>query len=199
MRRYLASFLFLALTGCGDKFVSFPGSGGSGGEGTGGSGGASSSESATGTGGRGATTASTSGSSTSSGCVAKTCIDYGFNCGWADDGCGNQLDCGLCKDVEFCNSNLCDKTSCQKALEDNSTVPALDMSEYNAFLGVLNCVCHDPATSSVCGSNLESQTMCGNNGWDTGNITQDFLDNNPIGSCCSTECTIELAGCRGQL
>lgn len=199
MRRYLVASLFLALVGCGKPFVGFPG-GTTGEGGTGGTGGSAATSTGStggsegGSGGRGATT-----TSTGSGCIPKTCADYGFNCGGTDDGCGNQLFCGHCNDVEFCNVGVCDKTPCQKALEDNSTVPGLDMTEYNFFLGALNCVCHDPATSSVCGSNLESQTMCGNNGWNTGNLTQDFLDNNPIGSCCSMECAVELAECRNQL
>lgn len=164
--------------------------GGAGGAGGGGGG-------AGGSGGAGGTR--TSGTGGEGGCVPKTCRDYNFNCGEPEDGCGNVIECGSCSAVEFCDIGVCTKSACQVALEDATTIPGLNQTETDSYLAVLNCVCHDPATSSVCGSNLESQTMCGNNGWNTGNITQDFLDNNPIGSCCSMQCDIELAGCREQL
>ena len=32
-----------------------------------------------------------------SGCLPRTCLAQGFNCGPAGDGCGNQLSCGSCK------------------------------------------------------------------------------------------------------
>ena len=165
MQRYLATSLLFALIGCGSPFVnSSTGSAG----GSGGSGG--SSETSSGTGGSGGRATTATSSSGSGGCVAFNCKDFGLNCGVIDDGCGMQLDCGSCGDVEFCNANVCDKSACQAALEDNSTVPTLDADAHDAFLGVLNCICHDPATSSVCGSNQESQMMCGNNGWDSGQL-----------------------------
>ncbi|MGD0677688.1 MAG: hypothetical protein ABSC94_19905 [Polyangiaceae bacterium] len=41
----------------------------------------------------------------SSGCVSTTCSDLGFDCGYAGDGCGNELDCGgvvACSSPAYC-------------------------------------------------------------------------------------------------
>jgi hypothetical protein len=35
-------------------------------------------------------------------CVAKTCLQEGFNCGPAGDGCGNELQCGSCVGPKTC-------------------------------------------------------------------------------------------------
>jgi hypothetical protein len=35
-------------------------------------------------------------------CRAKTCADWGFNCGPAGDGCGGSLSCGTCTAPQFC-------------------------------------------------------------------------------------------------
>ncbi len=37
-----------------------------------------------------------------SACVPKTCAQQGFNCGPADDGCGNLLQCGSCQAPQIC-------------------------------------------------------------------------------------------------
>lgn len=188
MNRIFNGLCGLFLIACGDGFVTF-------GSGSGGSTSASSGDTVSTT---VSTTVAGSGGTGGASCTSKTCQDYGFNCGTINDGCGHQLNCGTCSKVEFCNLGVCDKTECQMALEDNSKIPT-DVLEKKSYFSVLNCVCHNPATSWMCGSNLESQTMCGNSGFDTGNITQKFLDNDPIGPCCSLACWQNLAGCRNQL
>jgi hypothetical protein len=44
--------------------------------------------------------------------MGKTCADLGANCGSANDGCGNMLDCGTCTGTDGCGAggtpNVCD-------------------------------------------------------------------------------------------
>jgi hypothetical protein len=48
-----------------------------------------------------------------SSCTPKTCAELGYSCGYAGDGCGNQLDCGgasACPSPEYCGgggANVC--------------------------------------------------------------------------------------------
>lgn len=43
------------------------------------------------------------------GCKSKTCLDQGFDCGIADDGCGGKIDCGTCVNEYFiCGGNNID-------------------------------------------------------------------------------------------
>src|SRR5262245_44828126 len=74
-------------------------------------------------GARGASTSTSSGASTTtiSGggatpCNPKTCFDLGFDCGPADDGCGNAIDCGTCTTGETCGGGgkpgVCGAATC---------------------------------------------------------------------------------------
>ncbi len=40
-------------------------------------------------------------------CQPKTCEDFGFTCGTMDNGCGQKIDCGKCKEHEKCQSHQC--------------------------------------------------------------------------------------------
>ena len=40
-------------------------------------------------------------------CEPETCITLGFECGKADDSCGNELDCGDCLRGEVCEEGIC--------------------------------------------------------------------------------------------
>lgn len=37
-------------------------------------------------------------------CVARTCKDLGFDCGWTGDGCGNSIFCGTCQSPQVCGA-----------------------------------------------------------------------------------------------
>ena len=44
-------------------------------------------------------------------CQTKTCAQLGFNCGPAGDGCGAQINCGVCNAPQTCGGggtpNVC--------------------------------------------------------------------------------------------
>ena len=42
-----------------------------------------------------------------SACIAKTCADLGYKCGFAFDGCGGTLNCGNCTSGKVCSSYQC--------------------------------------------------------------------------------------------
>lgn len=136
-------------------------------------------------------------------CIPKTCNDYGFNCGKADNGCGFQLDCGFCSALESCGGSgkpgVCGRTPCQSVLDQTTMVNNLTGTDLSAYYAALNCVCHNPQTTNQCGSDINSQTLCGMGGANTGSITQDFFANDAIGPCCAQQCAGELTVCRGQL
>lgn len=45
---------------------------------------------------------SNSTSSSSSGCLPKSCLDYGYNCGQTIDSCGGTISCGTCPNTQTC-------------------------------------------------------------------------------------------------
>jgi hypothetical protein len=51
-----------------------------------------------------------------SACVPQTCAQLGFDCGPADDGCGNQLNCGSCQSPQICGGGgfpgVCGDSAC---------------------------------------------------------------------------------------
>jgi len=45
-------------------------------------------------------------------CTPKTCADLAKECGFANDGCGNNLNCGNCGTGEICNAGTCEVDTC---------------------------------------------------------------------------------------
>jgi len=187
-------------TGCVQSFssLSFPDDGGA----EGGAGGGSDIDAGTDSSVKDGASSSSASTSSSGGCVKKTCVSYGFNCGNADDGCGHILDCGLCSALQSCGgagvNGVCGVTPCQAALNNVTNVSLLAGSDLSVYYGVLNCVCHTVNTTNQCGFDSASQLLCGTGGDNTGNITQNFLSNDMIGPCCAQQCVTELKLCRGQ-
>lgn len=56
----------------------------------------SSSAASTGSGGSNASTGSSNSIGSGGNCEPQTCLDQGFDCGVANNGCGHKLDCGEC-------------------------------------------------------------------------------------------------------
>jgi hypothetical protein len=109
-------------------------------------------------------------------CVPKSCVDQGLGCGLAGDGCGNQLDCGVCPagkscggggvpsqcGAPACNPRVCVAGDCGKM--GNNCGGQIDCGNCAAgstcggggpnICGVLACnplVCPAPAAGSACG------------------------------------------------
>lgn len=154
------SMFALTLAGCGDGFdAGFdtkdagPGSGGPGpassssavGGGEAGSGGYGSGPGGWGGGGQGSVSSSSAASSSTgggeggetssggqggSGCVPKTCTDLGKDCGDVDDGCGAQIDCGLCVAPDSCGGggtpNVCGGCTPKTCASENVLCGTLD-------------------------------------------------------------------------
>ena len=45
-------------------------------------------------------------------CVPQTCEDVGAECGVIDDGCGDDIDCGVCSDGHICMDSMCTPADC---------------------------------------------------------------------------------------
>ena len=86
------------------------------------------------------------GSDGGSSCTPTTCTKLGYNCGAADDGCGNILQCGKCTAPQFCGGggyDLCGPTSVATCDAGATTTltgyvydPANNLPIYNALVYV---------------------------------------------------------------
>ena len=111
-------------------------------------------------------------------CTPTTCKVLGYDCGFAGDGCGGQLDCGSCQNPQFCGGGgfdvcggnnglqqdgapMCTPTTCQKL--GFNCGPAGD-----GCGGLLQCgscagnqTCGGGGQASVCG-NINCTGLCNN-------------------------------------
>ena len=101
-------------------------------------------------------------------CKPQSCDTLNFECGTANDGCGNTIDCGSCGENKICASNhcvdACTPTSCQDA---------------NKNCGFIDDGC---GNTLLCGE-------CGDNQICTNNVCID------IPSCIPTTCEAEKVAC----
>ena len=88
------------------------------------------------------------------GCAPQTCVQLGFNCGTASDGCGGTLSCGSCTAPATCVNNVCTTctpTTCAAQGKNCGTIP-------DGCGGTLTCgtctapqTCGGGGTPNVCG------------------------------------------------
>jgi cysteine-rich repeat protein len=102
------------------------------------------------------------GSATPAACNPGTCLSLGFNCGTAQDGCGSQLNCGICSAAQnVCTANRC---VCQPTPQATACAGRACGSASNGCGGQIACgsctgnnICNAsnqcvPACSNVCTS-----------------------------------------------
>lgn len=93
-------------------------------------------------------------------CVPKSCSDFGYNCGTANDGCGDTLNCGTCITPQVCGASapnvcsLCTPKSCAQLGYNCGTAN-------DGCGGTLNCgSCTAPQTCGGDGTNRCGSAPC---------------------------------------
>ena len=89
-------------------------------------------------------------------CTPATCATLGYNCGAADDGCGNLLSCGSCTSPQYCGGggyDVCGPTSIATCDGGGTTTlsgfvydPADNLPVYNALVYVPVGIVQTPQT-----------------------------------------------------